>query len=368
MLERKRDKGNLAKGTFIFIFYNIMLSAGEKKTSLRYSVVTVFLFTILTAILYLQFQIYNLGTRMSDYTSAHNAILNVAAASSSIPTVIESVMIQETDAAQLSNISMSVCLIQGEYVFVNDGGEHVYWDEVEHVIYASNSTVSSDQNSQKIEIQYTGSGFLADNNGHIVTNKHVAMPWLEKSRDIELIKAGYLPQFVMFRAFFPGDNTPYDIEIAGESENDDLAILKLVSDKGYDVSPLPLCDSPIGVSMGDPVIIIGYPTGFDLLSASIDNNPVSLVYSDFAGLGQALADSELIYPMATRGICGQVYPGRVAYDAQTAIGASGSPVLNSKGQVVAVNTALLKGFAGTNFGIPVAKVISLLHEVQLQGR
>ena len=342
-----------------------MFSKGEKKTNLKYSAVKVIFLSMLAAILYLQFQVYTLGTRMNDFSSDSSTGIVLASNNTDMPLNDSLDENESEDSIELQKISESVCLIQGEYVFIDTIGKHVSWQDVKNVIYAASSSDANDQDSQTITIQYTGSGFLADYKGHIVTNKHVAMPWIEKSRDRELIKSGFSPKLVMFRAFFPGIKTPFDIEVAMVSENDDLAILKFKAASGYSFRPLSLCNSNNEVVMGDPVIVLGYPTGFDLLSASIDNNPTSLVFEDFAGLGLALSDSHLIYPMATRGICGQIYPGRVAYDALTAIGASGSPVLNSRGEVIAVNTALLKGFAGTNFGIPVGKVENLLTEVKL---
>ncbi len=341
-----------------------MFQNGEKKTYLRYSAGKILFCGILAAILYLQVQIYTLGTRVNK-TSPGDVSEIVLASKKNDLAEIENIYIQDSaNSVELQALSQSVCLIQGEYVFIDPAGKHVSWQDANNVIYAANYSEINEQNEQELSIQYTGSGFLVDKHGLIVTNKHVALPWLEKCRDKELIKAGFTPKMVMFRAFFPGIKTPFNIELITEAENDDLAILKMNIVSDYQLHPLSLCSSKNKVAMGDPVIVLGYPTGFDLLSASIDDSPSQLVYEDFAGLGEALADSCLIFPMATRGICGQVYPGRVAYDAPTAIGASGSPVLNSRGEVIAVNTALLKGFSGTNFGIPVEKVESLLNIIQ----
>ena len=63
-------------------------------------------------------------------------------------------------------------------------------------------------------------------------------------------------------------------------------------------------------------------------------------------------------------MCGRVHEGRIIYDAPTAIGGSGAPVINLNGEVVAINTALMKEFAGTNFGIPIDYALNLLKKVR----
>jgi S1-C subfamily serine protease len=65
-------------------------------------------------------------------------------------------------------------------------------------------------------------------------------------------------------------------------------------------------------------------------------------------------------PLATRGIVGQVTSANVVYDAETTRGGSGGPVLSLDGRVVAVNTAILPEFGGSNLGIPVARVRALI--------
>ena len=63
-------------------------------------------------------------------------------------------------------------------------------------------------------------------------------------------------------------------------------------------------------------------------------------------------------------MCGRVSEDKIIYDAPTAIGGSGGPVIGLDGKVVAINTALLRGFAGTNFGIPIQLGLQLLEQVK----
>lgn len=73
---------------------------------------------------------------------------------------------------------------------------------------------------------------------------------------------------------------------------------------------------------------------------------------DFWGVARELARAELIRPLATRGIVGQVTGEAIAYDAETTSGGSGGPVLSMSGEVVAVNMAIIPGFGGSNLGVP----------------
>ena len=75
---------------------------------------------------------------------------------------------------------------------------------------------------------------------------------------------------------------------------------------------------------------------------------------------QSIADRQGIRPLATQGHIGDVVPNRVVYDAPTTGGASGSPVLNGRGEVVAVNARVMNRFGGANSGVPIDLVLSLL--------
>ena len=57
--------------------------------------------------------------------------------------------------------------------------------------------------------------------------------------------------------------------------------------------------------------------------------------------------------MSTQGHIGHFLGDKIIYDAQTASGGSGGPLFNSAGKVIAINVAILRDFAGSNFAIPV---------------
>ena len=61
---------------------------------------------------------------------------------------------------------------------------------------------------------------------------------------------------------------------------------------------------------------------------------------------------------------GQVTSASIVYDAETTSGGSGGPVLNLSGSVVAVNTAILPEFGGSNLGVPARAAIALIRRAR----
>jgi len=120
--------------------------------------------------------------------------------------------------------------------------------------------------------------------------------------------------------------------------------------------------------VGEEVILLGYPTGIQALIARADPALVQEIENekdgDFRAIAASLADAEAIEPLATSGIVGQVTKDRVVYDAGTQGGGSGGPLLNHKGQVVAINQAMLRDFQGSNMGVPVERVRALLERAR----
>jgi S1-C subfamily serine protease len=85
-----------------------------------------------------------------------------------------------------------------------------------------------------------------------------------------------------------------------------------------------------------------------------------------------LAALSLIRPSATFGHIGDVAADKLIYDAPTARGGSGGPVLNSRGDVIGVNSAYLDGFSGGTLGVTSSQLIPLVqaaeHEVNAANR
>lgn len=160
-----------------------------------------------------------------------------------------------------------------------------------------------------------GSGFVYDQNGNILTNNHV----VENANRID--------------ATF-SDGTIYRASVIGTDPYSDLAVIHVDSPKDKLV-PLPLGDSS-KLQVGDPVAAIGNPFG---LSGSMTTGIVSQ-------LGRLLPLSD------TRGFS---IPDVIQTDAAINPGNSGGPLLNLRGEVIGVNSAIRSAtgeFSGIGFAIP----------------
>ena len=287
----------------------------------------------------------------------------------------------------LEKLSESVCMIQGEYIFVDPQTNlplryHESFSstktDVEVKIKANNTDsfslpvisnshsypASIKANGPILQVHYTGSGFLIDKRGYIVTNGHVTKPWETSDKYRHIIETGYQPKMVYFHAFFPEQKNAFDLDIIDSCNDNDVAILKCRPDSN--LIPLQLADNTHLPAIGDTVILLGYPTGLDLLMARLPKNKIDPVRQNrpvsYTQQALDMARQNLIAPTATRGMCGQIARGKIIYDAETTHGASGCPVFDVNGNVIAINTAIT-AFSGTNFGIPIQSALDMLNKI-----
>lgn len=281
--------------------------------------------------------------------------------------------IEAADAAArrlIGRYSASVCLIQGAYGFgrVSDGK----WQYLREM--GSPDGKSRDRVPLMLEgdgavfrVEYTGTGFLVDaERGIVLTNRHIAQPWWKTAAATPLLKDGYEARFLYLRAYFPGRKEPiaFDLERTVLSEEADLAALRF-QPTGDLPLPLPL-GSGTGIVPGHRVLLLGYPSGLDALLARTEDQFADDIDSGVEGgldpleILNALAQRDLVRPLPTQGHISDVLEDKVLFDAATAVGGSGGPLLNMNGEVVAINYGILKAFRGANFGVPVAYANRLL--------
>ncbi|MFD2768116.1 S1C family serine protease [Micromonospora eburnea] len=163
----------------------------------------------------------------------------------------------------------------------------------------------------------SGSGFALDHEQHIVTNDHI------------LAKGGSGPVTVE-----TSDGRRFTAEVVGREPNSDLAVLRVPASAG--LPPLPLA-KPNSTRVGEPVLAVGSPLG---LSGTVT-----------AGIVSALNRQVRI---------GNGRHTAVQTDASINPGNSGGPLVNARGEVVGVNTAIAtidgNGSIGIGFAIPIDQV------------
>ncbi len=176
----------------------------------------------------------------------------------------------------------------------------------------------------------TGSGFVIDKEGHILTNYHV----VKGADEIEVR--------------FQGDPKPYPARVVGAVPPMDIALLKVKAPKGK-LHPIPLGDSD-RVVVGQKAIAIGNPFGLDF---TVTEGIVSAVRKN-------------------PGVESSLIPYLIQTDAAINPGNSGGPLLDSHGRVIGINAAILSPsvqagapqFAGIGFAIPINLAKDYLDEMK----
>jgi serine protease Do len=180
----------------------------------------------------------------------------------------------------------------------------------------------------------SGSGFVIDD-GHIVTNFHVVQAAIEPG-GVELRNGASIT------VSFPGLDDPLEVIVVGANPDYDLALLMLVDvDALPDVEPIQVADYTVQV--GQKVIAIGNPFG---LQSTVTTGIVSAI-------GRALES------------IGRIEVPMIQTDAAINPGNSGGPLLDSRGRLVGINTAIVPGGGGAggrvgNIGIGFAVPADLL--------
>ena len=213
-----------------------------------------------------------------------------------------------------------------------------------------------------LRIDVFGTGFLVSRDGRVVTNHHVAEPWWNNDDLKQLIDHGAAPYVLAYRAYFPGKTDAFRANLDKISSQADVAILKLDSPPG-DVALLQLDGSSNASVTGDPVVLIGYPTGIEGILARAGSDVAEKIAGGTQDVNQIvaqLASQKLIRPTTTQGHIGDVLKDKIVYDAATTSGGSGGPLFNRNGKVVGINFAILNGFGGSNLAVPARYATDLL--------
>jgi serine protease Do len=173
-----------------------------------------------------------------------------------------------------------------------------------------------------------GSGVVVDKGGYILTNNHV----VDKADRIQVK--------------FAGDSTEYDAKVVGVDAPTDLAVIRIEGKKNLMPAKIGNSDA---VQVGDWAIAIGSPFGFQ---ATVTAGIISAKERDIPGDA-----SQFQHFLQT--------------DAAINPGNSGGPLLNIRGEIIGINTAIASrsgGYQGIGFALPVNTAVKVYNDIVRSGR
>jgi S1-C subfamily serine protease len=181
---------------------------------------------------------------------------------------------------------------------------------------------------QQQSSEATGSGFLIDNDGHILTNAHV----VDGAQKVEVEL---------------GNGAEQQAQVVGSDPSSDIALLKVDNTEG--AHPLPLGDSS-KVQVGDPVVAIGNPFALD---RTVTSGIVSALQRQIqAPNGFSISDV-------------------IQTDAAINPGNSGGPLIDGAGQVIGINSQIESqsgGNEGVGFAVPIKTAADVVSQLENGGQ
>jgi len=214
----------------------------------------------------------------------------------------------------------------------------------------------------EVRADFFGTGFIVGE-GRILTNHHVVQPWWKNDELASVLSQGLNPAIAEMSAYFPEAAAGVSVSISQISDEADLALVK--GDFSSLKRPTLKIDARKEAAIsGQPMLSLGYATGLSAILARAGEEAVDEIVKATGGDPKKVVDElerrKLIRPLVTQGHIGDVLADKIVYDAQTTSGGSGGPLINRHGEVIGVTFAVVRGFGGSNFGVPIRYAQPLL--------
>jgi len=200
---------------------------------------------------------------------------------------------------------------------------YAYNEVAPSVVHITSTVLTTNFFMEVVPQEGVGSGVVVSSDGYILTNNHV----IEGAEFIKVVLQG---------------GKALDATLIGADPSTDLAVLK-IDPSGLELKPAILGDSDV-LRVGMRAMAIGNPFGLDR----------TITVGVISALNRSLSTDE-----------GYIIPSIIQTDASINPGNSGGPLINSKGEVIGINSAILspvRGSVGIGFAIP----INLAKKVMVQ--
>jgi S1-C subfamily serine protease len=229
----------------------------------------------------------------------------------------------------LGTFDLNVANAQPAYDTEEQNNIAVYKRVTPSVVNITTTTVAFDFFYGAVPQQGQGSGFILDKQGHILTNNHVIG---DNAQRVEVQLS---------------DKHKYKAQVIGVDKLHDLALLQI---NAPNLQPVELADAHAELQVGQKVFAIGNPFG---LSGTMTRGIISAIRS-------------------VRGPTGSAIDNAIQTDAAINPGNSGGPLMNSRGQVIGINTMIASNngadqSAGIGFAIPIATARAVLDDFSKYG-
>ena len=204
----------------------------------------------------------------------------------------------------------------------------VYEKVADGVVNVTSTAVQMDFFFKPFPTQGSGSGSIIDARGHVLTNHHV----VANAQKLEVTLA---------------DGSKWPAKLVGSDPDNDLAVIKIEAPREK-LKVIPMGDSK-NLRIGQKVLAIGNPFGFER----------TLTTGVISSLGRTI-----------RSEVGTLIEDVIQTDAAINPGNSGGPLLNSAGEIIGINSAIISpsgGNVGIGFAIPVNTVKQVVPELIAKG-
>lgn len=229
-------------------------------------------------------------------------------------------------------ILILICLLHGKpaYPITEDEKNNiaVYEKAADGVVNITSIAVQFDFFFNPFPAQGSGSGTIIDSRGHILTNHHV----VANAQKLEVTLA---------------DGSKWPAKLVGSDPDNDLAVIRIEAPREK-LRVIPMGDSK-NLRIGQKVLAIGNPFGFER----------TLTTGVISSLGRTI-----------RSEVGTMIEDVIQTDAAINPGNSGGPLLNSDGEIIGINTAIISpsgGSVGIGFAIPVNTAKKVIPELIAKG-